>query len=73
MWCWKRCQKKKFRKDQGKDNGTGWELDKHTVTELCPNKSPSCPWKQSFSTSLSFPTWGPASQACYCTCQVSEM
>ena len=58
MWGWKRCQKKKFRKEQGKDSGTGWELDEHTVTELCPNKSAECPRKQSFSTSL-FPHSGP--------------
>lgn len=30
MWGWKRCQKKTFRKEQGKDSGTGWELDEHT-------------------------------------------
>lgn len=61
------------KKNSERSSGTGWELDEHTVTELCANKSAKCPQKQSFSTCLSFPTRGPASQPCYSTSQVSEM
>ena len=31
------------KKNSERSSGTGWELDEHTVTELCANKSAKCP------------------------------